>query len=335
MSAVRELTEDVFGDGWDTSTEGFDERLWAVCEETGLARLTVPEASGGSGGSLEDLVTVLLAAGRYAARIPLLETELAGWLLTTAGLSVPSGPMSAAVADVGGPVADPDAPLSATVGKVPWGRAVAGVVLLAGERVLLMDPADATIAEGSNLAGEPRDTLLFDGVTARAAVVAGPQVAVEYPLRAALGRSLLIAGAARGALSMAVRYATERVQFGRPIARLQAVQQMLALAAGEVAAAVAAAEAAAMDAAEFGFAKASLAIAAAKSRAGEAAGQVARIAHQVLGAIGFTHEHDLRVLTTRLWAWRDEDGSETHWHGHIGARVHAAGPDGLWPLLTS
>ena len=66
-------------------------------------------------------------------------------------------------------------------------------------------------------------------------------VAVEFPLRAALGRSLLIAGAARAALAMSVRYETERVQFGRPIAKLQAIQQTLALAGAEVAAAEAAA----------------------------------------------------------------------------------------------
>ena len=61
---------------------------------------------------------------------------------------------------------------------------------------------------------------------------------------------------------------------------------------------------------------------------------MARIAHQVHGAIGFTREHDLRLVTTRLWAWRDEDGSDAEWNAEIGATVLAAGPDGLWPLIT-
>jgi hypothetical protein len=39
------------------------------------------------------------------------------------------------------------------------------------------------------------------------------------------------------------------------------------------------------------------AIAAAKARTGEAAGTVARVTHQVHGAIGFTREHDLRLVT--------------------------------------
>jgi acyl-CoA dehydrogenase len=75
-------------------------------------------------------------------------------------------------------------------------------------------------------------------------------------------------------------------------------------------------------------------IAAAKARTSEAAGAVARIAHQVHGAIGVTREHDLRLLTTRLWAWRDEDGSEAEWNSHVGATVLAAGPDALWQAVT-
>ncbi|MBO0851705.1 MAG: acyl-CoA dehydrogenase, partial [Pseudonocardia sp.] len=84
----------------------------------------------------------------------------------------------------------------------------------------------------------------------------------------------------------------------------------------------------------FGTDDAGFAIAVAKARTGEAAGAVARIAHQVHGAIGFTLEHDLRLATTRLWAWREEDGSDAHWHAEIGRRALAEGADGLWPLLT-
>ncbi len=61
---------------------------------------------------------------------------------------------------------------------------------------------------------------------------------------------------------------------------------------------------------------------------------MARIAHQVHGAIGFTREHDLRLLTTRLWAWRDEDGTEAQWNAEVGARVLDGGAEALWPLVT-
>lgn len=101
----------------------------------------------------------------------------------------------------------------------------------------------------------------------------------------------------------------------------------MALAAAEAATRIAAATDFAADDAGF-------AVAVAKARAGEAAGLVARIAHQVHGAIGFTQEHSLRLVTTRLWAWRDEDGDEAYWNAEVARRALAAGPDGLWPLIT-
>jgi acyl-CoA dehydrogenase len=218
---------------------------------------------------------------------------------------------------------------------VPWARAAAGVAVLTPEHLVLLGADALTVTDGANLAEEPRDAVAVDGAVI--AVAAAPAAAAEeFRLRAALGRSALLAGAARGALAAAVRYAGERVQFGRPIARFQAVQQQLALAAAEVAAASAAASAAAGAAATDGVTAAStrFAIAAAKARTGEAAGTVARITHQVHGAIGFTREHDLRLVTTRLWAWRDEDGSDAEWNAELGATVLAAGPDAFWPLVT-
>jgi acyl-CoA dehydrogenase len=231
------------------------------------------------------------------------------------------------------------ATVSGALRKVPWARSAAGIVVLTGDSVLLLDPAAATITHGANLAEEPRDDVMLENVTldAAATATAPARAAAEFTLRAALGRSLLLAGAANGALAMAVRYAGERVQFGRPIGRMQAIQQQLALAAGEVAAAAAASGAAARkaEAAGFGDPATGFAVAVAKARCGEAAGQVARIAHQVHGAIGFTREHDLRLVTTRLWAWRDEDGSDAYWNERVGRRVLDAGAGGLWPLVTA
>jgi acyl-CoA dehydrogenase len=327
---LQELAESVFGDAASSDT-GFDEGLWRTLEETGLARLTLPAEAGGSEGTLEDSAVVLAEAGAHAARVPLVETDLlGGWLLHAAGVPLPDGPLTATA----GTLEVDGTAVRGEMRRVPWARAAAGVVVLAGARVVLLDPGVVEIAEGANLAEEPRDTVTVDG-PAVAVVDAPESAAAELRLRAALGRAQLLAGAARGALAATVRYAGERVQFGRPIGRFQAVQQQLALAAGEVAAASAAASAAAR-AAGAGFAAPStrFAVAAAKSRTGEAAGAVARIAHQVHGAIGFTREHDLRLWTTRLWAWREEDGSDAEWNADLGATVLASGPDGLWPLIT-
>ncbi|KMO27369.1 hypothetical protein VQ03_30580 [Methylobacterium tarhaniae] len=77
------------------------------------------------------------------------------------------------------------------------------------------------------------------------------------------------------------------------------------------------------------------AVAAAKVRAGEAAGQAAAIAHQVHGAIGFTEEHRLHLYTGRLRAWRDAFGREAEWAQVLGRHLIAAGPEGLWPAITA
>jgi acyl-CoA dehydrogenase len=335
---LAELAESVFADGAAPAGEGLDTALWKTLEQTGLARLTLPEAAGGSGGSLADAAAVLVAAGAHAARVPLVESDLlAGWLLHSAGVPVPAGPATAVPGELDVRRSGDGATVSGTLDRVPWARAATAIAVLTGDHVVVLDPAAVELTEGRNLAEEPRDEVRVDTTVAPDAVAAAPPgAAAVLRLRAALGRSLLLAGAARGALARSVRYAGERVQFGRPIGRFQAVQQQLALAAAEVAAGGAAAAAAAGTAARDGFTAdaTAIAVAAAKARTGEAAGAVARIAHQVHGAIGFTREHDLRLLTTRLWAWRDEDGTDAQWQAELGRRALAAGPDGLWPLVT-
>ena len=141
-----------------------------------------------------------------------------------------------------------------------------------------------------------------------------------------------MAGALERALELAVRYATERSQFGRKIGQFQAIQQELARFAGEVAAAVAAAlsAAGAVERNEHAM----LAVAAAKIRTAQAAHQGALIAHQVHGAIGVTDEYALHHSTLRLWAWREEFGNEAAWALELGRAITAAGADRLWPELT-
>ena len=150
----------------------------------------------------------------------------------------------------------------------------------------------------------------------------------------ALLRAAQMAGAMEAALDLATTYANDRVQFGRPIGKFQAVQQQLALLAEEAAAALVAVESAAICLAEQRQ-SAEFAVGAAKVRAGEAAGTVAEIAHQVHGAIGFTEEHSLHYLTRRLWSWRDEFGDKSYWAAFLGRRIAAAGGAGLWPLITA
>jgi acyl-CoA dehydrogenase len=144
-------------------------------------------------------------------------------------------------------------------------------------------------------------------------------------------RAQQMVGAMERCLDYAIAYAMERQQFGRPIAKFQAIQHMLADAAGQFAAASASADLAADAVAQADF---EFAVAIAKARVGEAAGKVAEICHQVHGAMGFTQEHPLHFATRRLWSWRDEFGHEAFWQQRIGTLVCAGGGDALWQRLV-
>ncbi|HEX6003198.1 MAG TPA: acyl-CoA dehydrogenase family protein, partial [Burkholderiales bacterium] len=193
--------------------------------------------------------------------------------------------------------------------------------------------ARCEIVPGQNLAGEPRDAVTLNDVAAEDAAPAGPVTRSALMLRGALARALLTAGALERALDLAVRYAQERVQFGRRIGQFQAIQQELARFAGEVAAAVAAALSAAGVLEREG--DVTLAVASAKIRTAEAAREGALIAHQVHGAIGVTAEYPLHHVTLRLWSWREEYGNEASWAATLGGLIQKRGADALWPALTT
>ena len=200
-----------------------------------------------------------------------------------------------------------------------------------GKEVLALVSTDgASAATEKNLAGEPRTAMQFNG----SVVIASARLenaSERLMAGGALVRSVQMAGALERTLEYALLYANERVQFGRPIGKFQAVQQNLAVLAGQTAAAVAAADLAA-EAVANGVKV--LPIAAGKARTGEAAGIGAAIAHQVHGAIGFTFEHSLHFLTRRLWSWRDEFGNEAEWNRLLGRHMAAAGAGRLWAEIV-
>jgi alkylation response protein AidB-like acyl-CoA dehydrogenase len=117
-----------------------------------------------------------------------------------------------------------------------------------------------------------------------------------------LGLVLETVGAMSGALETTVAYLKERRQFGRPLGSFQAVQHRLA----ECAIAVEGSRWLALEAAHGGAPAEASAVAA--SFAIEAAERVFADTHQLSGAIGFTHEHDLHVWSMRLQALRLELG---------------------------
>lgn len=315
--------------------------LWQMLEENGLTLPQIPESHGGAGGAWGDAHVVLAACGRFAVPLPVAETMIGAWLLSESGLDVPLGPLTVA------PVRPADRlsltkagagwVLDGVAGRVPWGAAAGHVVVAAdsddGPMIALVARGSAKVEADVNLALEPRDTLGWsDARVLTAALVGSGLPAHALSSAGALARSAQMAGGLEFLLSQSVKYVTERVQFGRPLASFQAIQHQLALLAGHTAAAGIAAQKgfAAMDAGDAGFE-----IACAKIRTGEAAGLGAGIAHQCHGAIGFTYEHSLHFVTRRLWSWRAEFGAEAHWAAALGREVAARGADALWPYLTS
>ncbi|MCP3733479.1 acyl-CoA dehydrogenase family protein [Sphingomonas sp. RP10(2022)] len=147
--------------------------------------------------------------------------------------------------------------------------------------------------------------------------------AERAPLRplAAVLRAQQIAGAGARVLEMSVAYANDRVQFGKPIGRQQALQQQLAVLAEQ---AVAARLAAAIGV-RGGLPPAPRDAAIAKHGASLAAAEIAGIAHAIHGAIGISEEYDLQLLTRSLHAWRLADGGAGYWAAELG-RERAATP---------
>ncbi|SNR55479.1 acyl-CoA dehydrogenase family protein [Blastococcus mobilis] len=330
-----------------TAERRWDAGLWGALAEAGLTGVGLPEEAGGSGGELADAVAIVATVARGAGAVPVAEQLLvAGPALLAADLDVPSPeqPMTFAVADAVTvhPVDNGDGPgrftLTGTVTDVAWAGVAAHVVVLApapagieGAVLALIDASGLPATDAFNLAGEPRGSLVLDEAPASGSLLTEAQ-AGEVRARYALARAVQLAAASEQVLAWTVQYAGERHQFGRPLGRFQAIQMELAEMAGEVTAVTALTDAAvqALDRGE----NVVLAAAAAKVRAGAAVEVVARLAHQVHGAIGFTQEHKLHHLTRRLWSWRDEAGSDLAWSRVLAGGLLADGPDGLWPAIT-
>ena len=323
--------------------------LWEALEESALTRAWTPEELGGPGTSLADGFAIVRLAGTHAVPAPLAETLLAGWLASDAGLEAPEGPLTVAPVDAAAPLRLEGEVLVGSARRVPFASACEHIAAVyadgdssgsggAGQGVVLVRRSACAVEPATSLAGEPSDTVLFDGAIpiARSAPAA-VNLAERLRRMGATVRSQQMAGALERCLEQSLRYAADRRQFGRPIAKFQAVQHNLAVLAGEVAAATTSADAAASAIARHGIDgdRTFLAVATAKIRCGQAAGAGAGIAHQVHGAMGFTREYSLQHRTRRLWAWRDDFDPEAVWAIELGRHVARRGGDALWATVAS
>ena len=325
-TALREAADEK-ASGGGSATGDAAAKLWSALDEAGIAAIG---AGGDDDVAFGDAMELVRRAGYHALPVPLAETIIARRMLARAGLEAPAGAITLAVPGAGALPQSSGGALSGTLRNVPYGRRAPHLVVATEGRLSLAGISGAVVARGTNMAGEPRDTIDL----ARAGLVSSvavPSAVGDLETEGALIRAVALSGALSACLDHCLTWANDRVQFGRPIAKHQAVQHLLAQLAEETAAGGAAADFA-IEAAAQGPDR--FAVAIAKARAGEAAGKAANFAHAAFGAMGFTREHTLHYTTRRLWSWRNEFGSEVYWQAELGRLVAASGGKQLWPLLN-
>jgi alkylation response protein AidB-like acyl-CoA dehydrogenase len=282
---------------------------WGEMASLGWLGIHLPEAHGGSGAGLLELVVVLDELGRQVAPGPFLPTVLASAVIARCGRPEQQARWLPGLADGTTTAAlglgTPDLTLSA--GTL---EGEAGVVLggLAAELILLRVGADVVVLEREAKGLSLTEATNLDP-TRRSVTASAKRVAVdaEHVMAQAGARALALArtlGAAESVGGMAactdyaVEYAQERVQFGRTIGTFQAVKHHCAnmLVAAELATAAVydAARAEHDDADEFAFTAAMAA-----TLAFEPYVHNAQMNIQVHGGIGFTWEHDAHFYLRR------------------------------------
>jgi acyl-CoA dehydrogenase len=287
---------------------GDADALWAHIDNSGFADALVPEAQGGSGLSLREVLGLMSLCGRFTVPVPLAETMMARSVL--AQTEGPDHPARGRITLAQGHLL-PDGSL--VCASVQLGRV--------SDAVLVSDAV--------------RSWLLFtqDGQSASASFVldanlhwSAQHMAITQPLAQHHDTRLLLAcinaaqlsGALLAVFNNTLQYANDRVQFGKAIGKFQAIQHQLSLMAEHSFAAHMAAQ---LGCASDTASPDPVRVAVAKARTSEAALEVAGLSHSIHGAIGFTHEFDLQLFTRRLHAWRQAGGSESYWHTVLGEEL--------------
>ena len=326
-ATVRELME---------TTEGYDPAVWTqMANELGLQSLIIPEEFGGQGFGYVELTVVLeemgrrllaapyfstvalatntlLHAGDDAAKKEFLPAIASGDLIATLAFTEESGKwdeagitMEAAPSESGG--SGGAYKLNGTKMFVLDGH-TAGLIIVAartGEGVSLFTVAgDAAGLERTPLATmdqtRKQAKLTFSDVDAKLLGTAGAGwTTLERVLDlAAVALAAEQVGGAQFVLDMAVQYAKDRVQFGRPIGSFQAIKHKCADMLLEVESAKSAAYYAGWCASELNDELPSVA-SLAKAYCSEAYFHATAENIQIHGGIGFTWEHPAHLYFKR------------------------------------
>lgn len=286
---------------------GSPQALWAHLESAGFADALVPEEAGGSGLALAQVFGVWALCGAHALPVPLAETTVARALLAGSGAQRPAGSITLAAGQL-------DGDGSLRCAHVSLGRVADHVLVQHRQGWSLLTTAQADAQSAAFVLDAGLRWTAKQVADAVRIIIPQPEALDIRTLQACLMAAQL-AGALREVFQRTLQYANERQQFGRPIGKFQAIQHQLAVMSEHVFAARMAAQ---LGCASAGLWPDRLRVAVAKARCSQAALAVAEASHAIHGAIGFTAEYDLQLLTRRLHAWRQTAGSESYWHGVAG-----------------
>lgn len=289
-----------------------DEARWATIVEMGLIGIEAPEAAGGLGLGATDLVGIAEAAGYVALPEPLVDQ--AGLVVPLlAGLEDDRGWLARVI---GGATIAIGHPLNPFVTDAH----TAGALLLAdGDAIHLVERSAVTLTREESF--DPFRRLFKVDWSPSPATKIGSGWA-QTADRGALFAAAQMIGLGQRCIDMAVAYAKERQQFGKPIGSYQAVKHLLATAQVKIEFARPVVHAAAAEL-PLGTLASKARIAHAKIAAGEAADLAARTAVQVHGAMGMTWEVDLHLFLKRAMALNGAWGTPARHRKTVMERIAA------------
>jgi alkylation response protein AidB-like acyl-CoA dehydrogenase len=316
---AKECTAERIRALWETDTGRSPER-WSKLAEIGLLGMLVPESHGGLGMSEIDLVLLLEETGRAALPEPVVETAAIGAPLLRDSSD------DARKEQWLGPVASGEAVLTVGHASNPFvtDAHIADLLLLQHGDEVHAVPKERVVLEQQECSDASRRLFRIDWTPTNDTRFAHGEDARRL-LGAAFDRGALATGAqalgiAQQLVDLAVDYAKQREQFGRPIGSFQAIKHMLANVQVKIEFArpvvYRAAHSVAMHSATRG-----VEVSHAKAGACEAAVLAAKTALQVHGAIGYTWEVDLHLWMKRAWALEAAWGTGLWHRARIGKAV--------------
>jgi alkylation response protein AidB-like acyl-CoA dehydrogenase len=272
---------------------GVDAADWTALAETGAFIVRRPVPEGGLALGMAQAVIVFEELGRSLVPGPLVATELGTQVLSDADGG----------AQVIGLVDRRTRPLI-----VRCLASLQRLLVIDDDGVWEVDPGLVS-AEPLSRPLDPLMPLHLVHELPAATPVADRDAAANIFVDGAVLTAALLAGSAQAALDLAVAYARERHQFGRPIGGFQAVKHLLAEMQVRASLAQAAVYAAAAHIDDPAVGDVRRAAATAKIAAGDAAVRNGRDGIQVHGGMGFTWEVDAHLHLKRAWALDPTFGS--------------------------